>query len=341
MGVLYGLQGSAKVSGAGSLLVLVDFGRDPLDERVEIACYLEEQSIEPTIVTINEAVGRAPAGPAPGSRARERRARSCDRCEGDLWVETDDGRFVPCACRERRTNKRAHGRLQAGNWWRGTSLSFAAPPLSLIPPPARDAVEQLCGRVRAGQSTKGLWLIGESGTGKSALAAYIAQRLYPSRDCLAERLGDMTSHLRWLGAVKGEVGVEQHLKELTQVPLLVVDDLDRPERTVTGESAFSMRASCASQDLLRLVQILKGRNEAMLPTVVTSRALSSSCVEQMTAIQPHDLALGLLATVVGSSPFEDFPDYTTRLLDGAMQGLQAASEPLVLESSRASVLATA
>src|SRR3982751_3954651 len=77
-------------------------------------------------------LGRIPVGSARGSSARDKRARSCEICEGDLWVEGKDGTHRPCGCHKDRLQRRGINQMRAGNWWRGTSLSFAAPPLSQI-----------------------------------------------------------------------------------------------------------------------------------------------------------------------------------------------------------------
>src|ERR1700742_3339791 len=150
-----------------------------------------------------ERVGRIPRASAHASRAREQKANSCDLCEGDLWVEAADGSQQPCQCRLRRADSRARGRLRAGNWWYGTSLSFAAPPLTLIDRQAASEIHRLCDDIVQGRPTKGLWLVGDHGAGKSALCAYLGQRLFPTGRAAVEHLGNLMAHLRWLGAVKG------------------------------------------------------------------------------------------------------------------------------------------
>ncbi len=309
--------------------------RDPADEREEIRAFVgENPEIEPAI-RFNDEVGRVPPGPARGWRERERKAKTCDQCEGDLWVQLDDGTPVPCECRSRRTTRRASNRLRAGNWWRGTSLSFAAPPLAAVPPAARDAVEGLCGEVKGGRTPRALWIVGSADSGKSALCAYIAQRLYPSNDAIAERTGDLVAHLRWLGGVRGEHAVEQRMEKLVETPLLVLDDLDRPVRTRPPAAGLALRESCASQDLVRLATLLRDRQAAMRPTVVTSRIRPADCSNQLIAITPHDLMRGLLTTISGEAcPFEDFPDYLHRLLEGAMHDLRSTCETFELDEGQ-------
>ena len=272
-------------------------------------------------------------GPARGWRERERKARSCDQCEGDLWIELDDGTPVPCHCRDRRVDKRARSQLRAGDWWHGTSLSFAAPPLASVPASARDAVEHLCGAIRSGATPRGLWIVGGTGTGKSALCAYLAQRLYPSNDAIAERTGDLVAHLRWLGAVKGEVAVGLRMEKLVSTPLLVLDDLDRAIRTHHPATGLAMRESCASQDLIRIATLLRDRQAAMRPTAITSRVKPDDCAQSLAAVTPSDLVRGLITTASGAtSPFEDFPLYVHDLLRGAMRDVRSACDTSELDA---------
>ncbi len=257
-------------------------------------------------------------------------------------MELDDGTPVPCECRSRRAAKRTSNRLRAGDWWHGTSLSFAAPPLAAVPSLARDAVEALCGEVRRGGTPRGLWMVGDSDTGKSALCAYIAQRLYPSNDAIAEGTGDLVAHLRWLGAVRGELAVERRMEKLVDTPLLVLDDVDRPVRSFPPAALLGLRESCASQDLVRLATLIRDRQAAMRPTVITSRAQPKDCASRLAAITTHDLMRGLLTTASGeASPFEDFPEYLHGLLDGALRDVQSACKTCELDEGQPAAAAAA
>jgi hypothetical protein len=296
--------------------------RDPAEEREEIYRHIEEGPSERPFSNFNEELGRIPDGPSRGWRRREQKAKSCDRCEGSLWIEKDDV-VLPCPCRKRRAARRAANQLQAGNWMRGTSLSFAAPPLDRIPEEVRNAVEKICGDVGTGRSATSLWLVGEEESGKSALCSYIAQRLYPTDGAIVERVGDFLAHLRWLGGVKGEVAVERRLQKLIDTPLLVLDNVDRATRSHPNSVSLGLESSCASHDLIRLARLLRERQASLKPMVVTSRAAPAECVARITSISRSDLTRGLLGTALEvSDPFEDFPHYSKALLEGGFEELR-------------------
>lgn len=310
--------------------------RDPAEEREEINRHIEEGSAELPISGFKEGLGRIPTEPARGWRRRARKAKSCDLCEGDLWIEKD-GTAVPCSCRGRRATGRANNRLRAGSWLEGTSLSFAAPPLApLIPREVCDAIGAICADVLAGgEIPTGLWLTGKEGSGKSALCAYIAQQLYPTDNAIVERVGDLVAHLRWLGAVKGELAVEQRLEKLVDTPLLVLDNVDRGIRSHSSSVPLAFESSCASHDLIRFARLLRERQASMRPTIVTSRAAPADCAAGLASISRPDLVRGLLGTALGASdPFEDFPSYSWALLSGAFEELRKNTIPYSLDQAR-------
>jgi hypothetical protein len=307
--------------------------RDPAEEREEIQRHIEEGAPERPLPMFKDEIGRIPSGLARGWRLREKKAKSCDFCEGDLWIEKD-GIQIPCSCRERRAARRANNRLRAGNWIRGISLSFAAPPLAYLPPPVMRGVEEVCNGVVSRSQGSGLWLQGGEEAGKSALCAYLAQRLYPTNDAIAEQVGDLLAHLRWLGAVKGESAVEQRIEKLVETPLLILDNIDRAIRSRPGIVPLAFESSCSSHDLIRLARIVRERQAAERPMVVTSRAMPPECAARISSISRKDLLRGLLGTASGSSdPFEDFPDYTETLLTTSLRELEASTSTYALDAN--------
>jgi hypothetical protein len=140
-----------------------------------------------------------------------------------------------------------------------------------------------------------------------------------------------------LGGARGELAVERRMETLTHVPLLVLDDLDRPVRSHLPAAGLALRESCANQDLVRLATVLRDRQAATRPTVVTSRTRPSDCANRLAAITPRDLVRGLITTVSDeASPFEDFPKYLSRLLDGAIRDVSGSVATLDLDEDQSS-----
>ena len=185
----------------------------------------------------------------------------------------------------------------------------------------------MCSNVEDERATRNLWVIGDPGSGKSALCAYIAQRLYSTDYAIAQRVGDLLSHLRWLGGVKGELAVERRLEKLIETPLLVLDNIDRAVRSRSGVAPYALQSSCASHDLIRIARLLRERQASMRPTVVTSRAAPHDCAVRLASVSRVDLVRGLLGTASGATdPFEDFPGYTQGVLDGAFEDLRNSAK---------------
>jgi hypothetical protein len=148
--------------------------------------------------------------------------------------------------------------------------------------------------------------------------------------------------LRWLGAIKGELAIEQRLQNLIEAPLLVLDDLDRAVRSYPSSAPLSFRESCASQDLIRLAGLLRDRQAAMQPTIITTRANPVDCASQTAAVTRMDLVRGLLVTVSGNaSPFEDFPAYSLTLLESAMRDTREACSTYELDADQPAAIAEA
>lgn len=309
--------------------------RDSREEREEIDRYIADYGTPGDVLPPSNAdgVGRAPLGPARGWRRRQRKAESCDLCEGDLWVELPDGRITPCRCRAERKAKATRRQLRREGWLKGPSLSFSRPPLSQLPAEATHAVEELCHGVRDVSSDSpqaGLWLVGRAGSGKSSVCQFLAEQL--GTRAVVRSSGEMLADLRLSAARDGEVSAEEEAERLTAAPLLVIDDLDRPALTRTPSSPFTMRESASSYDLLRLSRILRDRGAAQIPTVVTSSCSPAACTERTLSIKSDDLVRALLSIATGGAdPIEDFPNYTETNLRGALADLRGETRIVTLD----------
>jgi hypothetical protein len=109
--------------------------------------------------------------------------------------------------------------------------------------------------------------------------------------------------------------------------LLVLDDLDRPERSYHGQSPLALQESCTSLDLTRLATLIRDRQAAARPTMVTTRCRPADCAERTAAVTRSDLVRGLVAIAADrGSPFEDFPSYTAALFEGGVHDLRESCE---------------
>lgn len=172
-------------------------------------------------------------------------------------------------------------------------------------------------------------MVGTSQSGKSSVCSYLAQQL--GERIAARRCGDMLAGFRLNVARDGESKAEEEIEKLMTVPILVIDDLDRPTMSRVPASPFTLRESCGSYDLLRLSGILRGRTAARLPTIVTSRCDPGECADRTLSIKSADLVRALLSTASGGvDPIEDFPAYVDKSIRGAVTGVLAEADILDL-----------
>jgi ATPase family associated with various cellular activities (AAA) len=215
----------------------------------------------------------------------------------------------------------------------GFSLGMKSPALARVPPMVKGMVADLCRSLEAGEPAPSLWILGGPESGKTALCSYLAQQLAPSGEAIVERSGDLLAELRWLAASEGQLDLEGRLQELTEAPLLVIDDIDRPIRSRAG-GPLTFETSCTHHDLMTLARLLSDRQDSLRPLVLSSRSTPARAAAQVAAISRPDLVRALLATASGrSDPIEDFPEYPAGLLRGAMRTLEEHAVICDLEHS--------
>lgn len=114
----------------------------------------------------------------------------------------------------------------------------------------------------------GLFIVGGYGTGKTHLAAAIANQLMQAgTPVICMTMIDLLAHIRETydrnGATEGEV-----MRLYADVPLLIIDDLGSEQPTEWGSTM--------------IFSIINARYEAYMPTIVTSNCGADELVQRMT-----------------------------------------------------------
>lgn len=163
-------------------------------------------------------------------------ARMCPfgTCDGTGWVVGEDNVARSCECRERRV---AHSRARGIDSvipakYRG--VSFARPPVTsmekTILSVIRKYVDNLPEYLDEG---RGLWLMGDVGTGKTTLGMLVSKSaLEAGFSAAIYSLPRLLSRIRrTYDAEAGEQGYLEFFERLTSVDLLHLDDVGAEKRT--------------------------------------------------------------------------------------------------------------
>ena len=180
---------------------------------------------------------------APRAAAGNRRlaaAESTDRacpfgaCDGSGWILGPEDVARPCECRERRrTRARSRGVASViPAKYRG--LGFDRPPItdldSTVVGAVRTFVDELDENLESG---RGLWLMGDVGTGKTSLAMLVSKAaLELGRSVAIYSLPRLLARIRrTYDADAGEQSYLEFFERLTAVDLLHIDDLGAEKRS--------------------------------------------------------------------------------------------------------------
>jgi DNA replication protein DnaC len=181
-------------------------------------------------------MGDRAAARASRLTAAESVSRACPfgACDGSGWILGPEDVARPCECRERRVS-RARSRGVASvipAKYRG--LSFDRPPITeldrTVTGVVREYVEDLDRNLEAG---RGLWLMGDVGTGKTSLAMLVSkQALEAGRSVAIYSLPRLLARIRrTYDAEAGEQSYLEFFERLTSVDLLHIDDLGAEKRS--------------------------------------------------------------------------------------------------------------
>lgn len=160
-------------------------------------------------------------------------------CDGSGWILGPEDVARPCECRESRANRRRARGIASAIPPRYRGVGFDRPPLSdLARAPAsapvveevRAFVSELDERLAEG---RGLWLMGDVGTGKTALAMLVSKAAVEAgRSVAIYSLPRLLARIRrTYDAEAGEDSYLDFFRRLTSVDLLHVDDLGAEKRS--------------------------------------------------------------------------------------------------------------
>ena len=176
----------------------------------------------------------------PG-RTEAFRERSCPLgvCDGSGWILGPEDVARPCECREQRLARSRTRGVASVIPPRYRGVSFDRPPVSDMErdlqtraavAEVRTYTDELGERLEAG---RGLWLFGDTGTGKTTLAMLVSKMaIEAGRSVAIYSLPKLLARIR--RTYDSEPGGDSYLsffERLTSVDLLHIDDLGAEKRT--------------------------------------------------------------------------------------------------------------
>ena len=160
-------------------------------------------------------------------------------CDGSGWILGPEDVARPCQCRAERLNRGRSRGISSVIPPRYRGVSFDRPPVSdmardlqtkIAVNEVRDFVENLEERLRQG---RGLWLFGDTGTGKTTLAMLISKAALEAGKTVAiYSLPKLLARIR--RTYDSEPGGDSYIsffERLTSVDLLHIDDLGAEKRS--------------------------------------------------------------------------------------------------------------
>ena len=172
--------------------------------------------------------------PVPGAAAETERACPLAVCDGSGWIIGPEDVARPCECREERLRRTRTRGVSSVIPPRYRGVSFERPPATQIEPMVvrvvRTWVENLDDNLTSG---KGLWLMGDTGTGKTTLAMLVSKEALARGQSVAiYSLPKLLARIRrTYDAEPGGEGYLQFFERLTSVDLLHLDDLGAERST--------------------------------------------------------------------------------------------------------------
>jgi len=158
-------------------------------------------------------------------------AWQCPHCGGDGFVLDEQGDATACSCRKSRVRRARSAGVSSVIPRRYRGVSFDRAPVTELSPdvvrPVRAFVRNLDDNLARG---RGLWFMGDVGTGKTTLAMLVSKTaLEAGRSVAIYSLPRLLNLLR--EAMDSQEGKLDFLDRLTSIDLLHIDDLGAEYRT--------------------------------------------------------------------------------------------------------------
>ena len=214
--------------------------------------------------------GPSQGGPAGNGSGRAQADPGCPfgRCDGSGWILGDDNLARKCDCLEPRLSRARSSGINSVIPPRFRGVSFDRPPVteidSVVVNSVRDWTDSVEENLAEGH---GLWLMGNTGTGKTTLAMLVSKEVLRRGHTVAiYSLPKLLARIRaTFDAGLGEESYADFFERLCEVDLLHVDDLGAEKQT--------------EWVLEQLYALINERYERRSPIVVTTN-LSQEQLEQ-------------------------------------------------------------
>jgi DNA replication protein DnaC len=160
-------------------------------------------------------------------------------CDGSGWILGPEDVARPCECREGRLKQGRIRGIASAIPPRYRGVSFDRPPVSDMSRDMRTrhvvgAVSEFCDQLDENLAAgRGLWLMGDTGTGKTTLGMLIAKTALAAGKTVAIYFTPklLTQIRQTYQATESEDAYEAFFRRLTSVDLLYIDDLGAERHT--------------------------------------------------------------------------------------------------------------
>ncbi len=193
----------------------------------------------------------------------------CPRCGGDGFLLDDRGDAIPCECRAARVQRSRSTGVSSVIPRRYRGVSFDRAPVTELSPdvvrPVRAFCRNIDEHIRHG---RGLWFMGDVGTGKTTLAMLVSKEAIKRGHSVAiYSVPRLLAEIRdTYDAGSGERSYAGLFTELVEVDLLHLDDLGAEKQT--------------EWVLEQLYSLVNERYEEERSIVVTTNLIDTASLEQ-------------------------------------------------------------